>query len=172
MTWMYFGALRSQVLKCKSVSFCVYVPNHTCRMGTVDSDQISKYINQQTTCTSRCYDQYRSWTLNKHYRQTMYNRSHKLHTERQSKFPWRISMAFEWVFHIKMELNRKHAESSGNTRIENENQNSHYGAQILKWKRIINRKGLRLSISREMAVKKQASAAWISCLKSKAMVFC
>ena len=76
---------------------------------------------------------------------------------------WHLNEYFtsEWNWIGNMQNHRGIPEK------RNENQNSHYGAQILKWKRIINRKGLRLSIPRAMTVKKQASAAWISYLKSE-----
>ena len=105
---------------------------------------------------------------NKHHRQTIYNRSHKLRTERQSKFQGRIAMVFEWMYYIKMDLNRTHKESSRNTSEGNENQISHYREQTLKWKGIINRKGLWLSISRDMAVTRQASAHGTPYSKSRA----
>ena len=89
---------------------------------------------------------------NKHHRQTIYNRSHKLRTERQSKFQGSIAMVFEWMYNIKLELNRTHKESSRNTSEGNENQINHYREQTLKWKGIINRKGLRCSNFRVLRI--------------------
>ena len=50
-------------------------------MSNVNVAEIYKYINQQTTCTFRIYDQFWSWTLDKRYRQTIYERTHAHQTE-------------------------------------------------------------------------------------------
>ena len=73
-------------------------------MANVNRYQFYQYINQQTTYTFRIYAQYRSWTLDKRYRQMIYNQSQALHTKRQSQSQGRISMEFESAYYNEMEL--------------------------------------------------------------------
>ena len=76
------------------------------RMSNVNVAEIHKHINEQTTYTSRIYEQYRSWTLDKRRRQTMYKRTHA-HQMETNRYPnwtfwWNsndnITMKWNWTW--------------------------------------------------------------------------